>query len=91
MVKFHPIISILLGILSFFVFTTFIVIISLFAFKSTWFMPILLFIGIPLGGFIATYFAKDKKIRYGLYEGLLLAILTSFLKKSLFTLSSYNS
>lgn len=24
-----------------------------------------------IGGFVATYFAKDKKIRYGIYEGIL--------------------
>jgi len=34
-------------------------------------------IGFPLGGFVTTYFAKDRKIRYGIYEGLLLAVVTS--------------
>lgn len=32
-------------------------------------------IGPVLGGFIATYFAKEKKMRYGLYEGICVMIL----------------
>lgn len=34
-------------------------------------IPVEIVISGLIGGFVATYFAKDKKIRYGIYEGIL--------------------
>jgi len=37
------------------------------------------FIAFILGGFIATYFAKERRIIYGLYEGVLFVFIITFI------------
>ena len=78
--KFHPAISIALGIITTFVFST---IVGLFSYHisnlgnmPSWSILFIIF-GFLLGGFIATNFAKVKKIRYGFCEGIILGIITS--------------
>ena len=69
--KFHPVISIILGI---------IVTITLFgillpAFKAGTLDSVVVFLIICVfSGFVATYFAKEKKMRYGIYEGIIITI-----------------
>lgn len=70
--KFRPAISIFLGI----VVTILIFGIAVLFFGEAsgvlWFTG---FFAVTTGGFIATYFTKNKKIRYGLYVGIILTIL----------------
>lgn len=64
--KFHPIISIILGTIIAFIIGPLIAI----------FNPIFIYIyPVLIGGFIATYFAKEKKTRYGIYVGIIIIIL----------------
>jgi hypothetical protein len=78
--KFHPAISIALGVITTFVFST---IVGIFFYHisdlgniPSWSILFIIF-GFLLGGFIATNFAKIKKIQYGFYEGIILGIITS--------------
>lgn len=78
--KFHPVISIVFGIITTFVFFTFVGI-FFYSFSnsgnvSSWFIPFAIF-GLLLGGFIATNFAKKMKIWYSSCEGVILGIITS--------------
>jgi hypothetical protein len=86
--RFHPIVSIIFGVIVSFV--LYLIAISVFgvigwicAFQAiqgaSWFGTFLLIISYALGGFIATYFAKKRKIQYALYEGILLLIIFSIL------------
>jgi hypothetical protein len=77
--KFHPVISIILGIITTFVFISVISFMFIYPVSnggsvSSWFIIFIIF-GLLLGGFIATNFAKEMKIRYSLYEGLVLGVL----------------
>lgn len=79
--KFHPVISIVLGIITTFVF--FVLVGFLFFYGipnfgnvSPWFIPFFTF-GLLFGGFLATNFAKEMKIRYSIYEGLVVGVLIS--------------
>lgn len=74
--RFHPVISIFLGIIAIFVlagisgskfFTSTSVLWDIF-----FTLIVLIFIA---GGFIATYFTKDMRIRYGFYVGIILSVL----------------
>jgi MFS family permease len=77
--RFNPAISIALGVITTFVFSTFVGIffyhISNLGNMPSWFILFIIF-GFLLGGFIATNFAKVKKIRYGSCEGVILGIIT---------------
>jgi len=69
--KVHPIISIFLGIIAIFIILTILALITgqmLNGVSST--ASIILFFILIIGGFIATYYSKDEKIRYGAYTGL---------------------
>lgn len=79
--KFHPVISIFLGVIVSFI--LYLIALSVFgvigwigAFiiipGSSWFGTLLLTISYILGGFIATYLAKEKKIQYGVYTGVII-------------------
>jgi amino acid transporter len=75
--KVHPIISIFLGIIAIFIMLTILAVITgqiLNGVSST--ASIILFFMFIIGGFIATYYSKDEKIRYGAYTGLILSVLT---------------
>lgn len=83
--RFHPIISIILGVIVSFI-LYFIAVLGFGAFAwvgaaistrpgSSWSGVFLLIVSYILGGFIATYFTKEKKIKYGLYEGLILILI----------------
>ena len=66
--KFHPAISITLGIITVFILPP---ICSIFTGVTP--IPIIVFIvAIMLGGFIATYFSKENKMQYGIYEGIII-------------------
>lgn len=82
--KFHPVISIFLGVIV----SVILYLIALSVFGvigwieafivipgSSWFGTLLLIISYILGGFIATYLAKEKKIQYGLYEGIIIILI----------------
>jgi hypothetical protein len=82
--KFHRDISIIFGVIASFVLYL-IAVLYFGAFDevgaaistypgSSWFGVFLLILSYIVGGFIATYFAKEKKIKYGLYEGLILIL-----------------
>lgn len=82
--KFSPIISIMIGFTVTSVAVICIFILSIFILDNTnlfnsdidafnWFLIGSLF-ALLLGGFISTYFAKEKKRRYSVYTGLLLTI-----------------
>ena len=83
--RFHPVISITLGVIvSFIVYLIAVLGFGAFAWVgaaisahpgSSWFGVLLLIVSYILGGFIATYFAKENKVRYGLYEGLSLILI----------------
>jgi len=79
--RFHPAISIALGVITTFVFSAIVWFLFFygvpnFGSVSSWFIPFFTF-GLLLGGFIATNFAKEMKIRYGVYEGLVVGALIS--------------
>jgi putative membrane protein (TIGR04086 family) len=79
--KFHPVISIILGIVVFFVtFFSAIAVLEYFLGRNA---LVAAFIIIPLiligAGFIATYFTKEKKIRYSLYAGIIIAAVAATL------------
>lgn len=62
--RFHPFVSIILG---------FIVFEIIYQIALEWFL-LLIYVAMVLGGFIATYFAKKRKIEFGLYEGMCIII-----------------
>lgn len=65
--KYHPAISIFLGLMAVFI----LYLISLY---NSWFISFSWFI-LLFGGFIATFLAKVKKIRYGVYLGIILILI----------------
>jgi hypothetical protein len=79
--KYHPVISIILGAFAIFVFILILartlgepnINIGIMGDISLVTATLILFVG----GFIATYFTKDMKIRYGIYLGLILASLVT--------------
>lgn len=69
--KFHPVISIILG----FIVYEIVYQIAVHAFGiGLGIGTILFYFALILGGFVATYFAEQKKIKYGIYEGIRIAI-----------------
>lgn len=76
--KFHPVISITLGVVTTYVFIFVAGLISRYHInlsgEYSWFIPLFIF-GFLLGGYIATGFSKETKIRYSLYEGIILGLL----------------
>lgn len=86
--RFHPVISITLGVIISFILC--LISISVFgvigwvgAFQAiqgaSWFGTFLLIISYTLGGFIATYFTKEKKIQYALYDGIVILLIFGIL------------
>ena len=82
--RFHPIVSIISGVILSFV--LYLIAISVFgvigwigAFQAiqgaSWFGTFLLIVSYMLGGFMATYFAEEKKIQYALYEGIFILLI----------------
>lgn len=82
--RFHPVVSIIFGVIVSFV--LYLVALSVFgvigwvgAFQAiqgaSWFGTFLLIVSYTLGGFIATYFAKERKILYALYEGIFILLI----------------
>jgi hypothetical protein len=76
--RYNPVISIILGaVLIIVLFFSFVIIIGS-NFNNGVVSTVFLIIGTLIllgGGFIATYFAKDRKIRYGIYVGIIFAVL----------------
>lgn len=69
--KFHPVISILLGIMA----AITIFGITTLAFNVTlWTMLVAVPASLIIGGFIATYFTKEKKRVYSVYVGAIIAV-----------------
>jgi uncharacterized membrane protein YjgN (DUF898 family) len=83
--RFHPIVSIFSGLIV----VVLLVIISVRVFNAT---PVLgmavILLSIIIGGFLATYFSKYRKIRYSFYMGLILAVLFAITVKDSFGLLS---
>lgn len=74
--KFHPAISIILGL----IISAILFAISIMTVNATSVEGNVVNIStLMVGGFIATYFSRDKKIRYSIYMGLLLAVLSSII------------
>lgn len=66
--RFHPVIAIILGIISYYIFGA----IEAFTVGN---LSISFGILLVLSGFVSTFLAKDIKVRYGIYTGLCLVIL----------------
>jgi hypothetical protein len=67
MIKFNPIISIIIGIIATFIIAYIGLLLTLFIMAAALF----------IGGFIAVYFAINPKIRYGIYEGLCVSLIST--------------
>ena len=50
---------------------------------------ILYFVGFVVAGFIARFLAKEKKVRYGFYEGICVTIFIHFISGSIGSLSTF--
>ena len=69
--RFHPIISIILGFVAFFILHE----IAVWGFGLlSVFGNVVYYVSVLIGGFVATYLAKKMRIRYGIYEGILIII-----------------
>jgi hypothetical protein len=79
--KFHQVISIILGIIVFFVvFFSAITTLDYFLGKNVLTAGFIILPLILIGaGFISTYFTKEKKVRYSLYAGIIIAAVVSSL------------
>lgn len=84
MKRFHPVISIFLGVICCFALYLLAVLgFGIYAWVGAFlnlpnpslFGILLLIVSFIIGGFIATYFAKEKKLRYGLYEGVFITLI----------------
>lgn len=73
--KLHPVISIILGFIIFSILT----LIASTLYIAYIDLLSLYFISVLIGGFIATYLAKEMKIQYGIYEGLLIVVMGFYL------------
>ena len=72
--RFHPVASVILGVIAAIIFFGPLWNFSIFLFGETsWALWGLIFAALIIGGFIATYFTKEKRIRYGSYVGIILA------------------
>jgi hypothetical protein len=99
MKSFHPVISIILGVIVSFV--LYLIVLSVFGVMgwvggfqaiqgASWVGTFLLIISYIIGGFIATYFAKKKKIQYALYEGTVILLIFSTLTVPSLSLDTTN-
>lgn len=77
--KLHPVISIILGLLVYFILISFASILNNFAVIDSLSLFFVYFVTVFVGGFIATYLAKEMNIEYGIYEGLLIVVLGFFI------------
>lgn len=73
--KFHPVISIVLGVTASFV--LYLIALSLIGYG--WVNGFLTIFSYIIGGFIAVFYARKKKIQYALYEGIILILILEFL------------
>jgi hypothetical protein len=80
----HPAISIVLGVIvSFVLYSLAVLGFGIYSWveaflilpKSSLFGILLLIVSFIIGGFIANYFVKEKKLRYGLYEGIFIILI----------------
>ena len=78
--RFHPVVSIFLG---FFIFSIFLFI-SVDNLSSIF--PYFIILSFIISGFIATYFAKGRKIRYSLYELIPVILACFYLKQEIWGL-----
>jgi len=99
LMRFHPIVSIFLGVIACYILR----LIGINGFGVTrwvgavlvlpeysWFGTYLIIVSFILGGFIATYFAKERNMRYGLFEGIIIILLLIFLTVPIgFALNKY--
>lgn len=74
--RFHPIILIILGVVASFALHF----ISLSLFTYGWVATVPAIFSYIFGGFIATYFAKERMIRYALYEGIFIMLIIVLLE-----------
>lgn len=52
--------------------------------------PLSLVVGLIVGGFITTYYSKEKKVRYGFYTGLIVLLLFMSIMVIIGGISAYN-
>ncbi len=69
--KFHPVVSIIFGLI---VFSIFSLIIGFVIGMGSGIGGILYFVSFLLAGFTAAFLAKEMKVRYGFYEGICIII-----------------
>ena len=87
--KFHPVVSIIFGLIVFLIFS---LIIGFVIGINSGIGGILYFVSFLVAGFIAAFLAKEKKIRYGFYEGICILIFINLVTLlSGWTLGSLNS
>ncbi len=98
LMRFHPIVSIFLGV----IICSNLRLIGITVFGVTkwvgavlvlpeysWFGTYLIIVSFILGGFIATYFAKERNMKYGLFEGIIIILLLIFLTVPVVDLNNY--
>jgi len=73
--RFHPVISVFIGVIVSFVLH--LVTQSLFVYG--WISVFVATFSYIFGGFIAVFYAREKKIQYGLYEGILIILILDLL------------
>jgi hypothetical protein len=89
--SFHPIISIILGFILSFIIYVFIYDLILLGVSDSVLEQITIVIevgSLVIGGFTATYFAKEKKIRYGIYVGIIWVVLIGLIPSLIFGFST---
>jgi len=72
--RFHPVISIFLGVIVSFVLS----LIALSFFVYFWINLFIIIFSFILGGFLAVFYAREKKIQYALYEGIAVILVLEF-------------
>lgn len=82
--RFHPSISIFLGVIVSLV--LYLIVHPLFAYF--WFDAVIIIFSYTIGGFIAVFYARKKKIQYALYEGIFITLIIVLLAFSASSLDS---
>ena len=67
--RFHPVISIILGLIGYWLSGAIIILTGLQGISGLFYGLSYLF-----GGFLAVYLAREKKLRYGIYEGICICL-----------------
>lgn len=87
--KFHPVLSIILGIIAAIIFFG---ISTLAVGVTAWSIWITILFGLINGGFTITHFTKEKRIKYRIYAGIIFAttVIVNFGKPPQYNIIGYN-